>query len=90
MITEGDEESGSIHMNHYLPKLKERIGNPKIFFCLDSGAIDYDRLWLSASLRGNLVGTLKVSTMRDGVHSGDSSGVVPNCYRIAKILLNRI
>jgi len=28
--------------------------------------------------------------MRDGVHSGDSSGVVPNCYRIAKILLNRI
>ncbi len=34
--------------------------------------------------------TLKVSTMRDGVHSGDSSGVVPNCYRIAKLLLNRI
>ncbi len=31
-----------------------------------------------------------MSTMRDGVHSGDSSGVVPNCYRIAKILLNRI
>ena len=77
-------------MNHYLPKLKYRIGDPNIFFCLDSGAIDYDRMWLSSSLRGNLVATLKVTTMKDGVHSGDSSGIVPNCYRIAKLLLSRI
>ena len=62
-----------------------------MFFCLDSGAIDYDRLRLSSSLRRNLVETLKMSTMRDGVvHSRDSSGVIANCYRIAKILLNRI
>jgi hypothetical protein len=47
-------------------------------------------MWLSSSLRGNLVATLKVTTMKDGVHSGDSSGIVPNCYRIAKLLLSRI
>jgi hypothetical protein len=47
-------------------------------------------MWLSSSLRGNLVATLKVSTMKDGVHSGDSSGIIPNCYRIAKLLLSRI
>lgn len=60
MITEGDEESGSVHMRHYLPKLKERIGEPKIFYCLDSGTLDYDRLWLTNSLRGNLIATIQV------------------------------
>lgn len=77
-------------MNHYLPKLKERIGDPKIFFCLDSGTLDYERLWLASSLRGNLVSTLRVSVMKDGLHSGDSSGVVPNCFRIIKQLLARV
>lgn len=28
--------------------------------------------------------------MVESVHSGDSSGVVPSCYRVANILLNRI
>ena len=77
-------------MNHYLPKLKQKIGNPKVFFALDSGALDYNRLWLSASLRGNIVATLKVSTVNDGLHSGASSGIVPNCFRIAKQLLARV
>lgn len=61
MITEGDEESGSGHMKHYLETLKEKIGDPFAFFCLDSGALDYDRVWLSTSLRGHLVATLKVT-----------------------------
>ena len=63
MITEGDEESGSGHMPHYLEKLKERIGKPSYVFCLDSGTIDYDRFWLTTSLRGNLVATLRVETL---------------------------
>lgn len=41
MMTEGDEESGSGHMKHYLEKLKPRIGNPLLCFCLDSGTLDY-------------------------------------------------
>ena len=60
MITEGDEESGSGHMAHYLEILEKRIGNPEIFFCLDSGTIDYDRFWVTKSLRGNLVATMRV------------------------------
>ena len=60
MITEGDEESGSVHMTTYLPKLKQRIGNPSVFFCLDSGTFDYQTFWLTNSLRGNLVATLRV------------------------------
>lgn len=41
IIIEGDEESGSAHLFYYLDKLKTRIGNPLLFFCLDSGTIDY-------------------------------------------------
>ena len=90
MIAEGDEESGSGHMTHYLPALQERIGNPEIVFCLDSGTMDYDRFWLTKSLRGNLVATLRVENLSEGVHSGTSSGVIPSCVRIAQMLLNRI
>lgn len=50
-------------MFHYVDKLKNRIGNPDIFFCLDSGTIDYDRFWLTNSLRGNLVATLRVQAL---------------------------
>lgn len=63
MITEGDEESGSVHMNHYMEKLKERIGNPDLIFALDSGVFDYERLWVTSSLRGNIVATLRVRTL---------------------------
>lgn len=90
MITEGDEESGSGHMNHYMEKLQSRIGTPEIIFCLDSGGIDYERLWITNSLRGNLVGTLRVRTLEEGVHSGDASGVTPSCFRIINQLLSRV
>ncbi len=90
MITEGDEESGSGHMPHYLEKLKARIGDPKIFFCLDSGTIDYDRFWLTNSLRGVYNFTLRVEVMESGVHSGDSAGIAPSAFRIARQLLDRL
>ncbi len=77
-------------MLYYLDKLKERIGNAELIFCLDSGTIDYDRFWLTNSLRGNLVATLRVQTLNEGIHSGDASGVVPSCFRVANMLLNRI
>lgn len=62
MITEADEESGG-HIDIYMVALKERIGNPEVIFCLDSGAIDYDHMWLTSSLRGFIGGTLKVSVL---------------------------
>jgi hypothetical protein len=41
--------------------------------CLDSGAGNYDQLWLTTSLRGMASGTLKVQILTEGVHSGDAS-----------------
>ncbi|MBI3179305.1 MAG: hypothetical protein HYZ27_06560, partial [Deltaproteobacteria bacterium] len=44
--------------------------------CLDSGCGNYEQLWATSSLRGLIGGELSVSLLREGVHSGDGSGVV--------------
>jgi hypothetical protein len=45
-----------------------KIGVPAIVFCLDSGAMDYNTLWMTSSLRGALLATLKVKVLKEGVH----------------------
>lgn len=57
---------------------------------MDSGAGDYERLWLTTTLRGVICGNVKVKVLNEGVHSGDSSGVVPSSFRILRQLLNRL
>lgn len=89
MITEGDEETGG-HIDYYMEKLRERIGNPEVIFCLDSGTLDYEHLWTTSSLRGFIAGLLKVKVLTEGVHSGDASGVVPSSFRILNMLLARL
>jgi acetylornithine deacetylase/succinyl-diaminopimelate desuccinylase-like protein len=58
--------------------------------CLDSGCGNYEQLWCTTSLRGNLVGKLNVEILKEGVHSGGASGVVPSSFRILRQLLSRI
>jgi len=58
--------------------------------CLDSGAGNYDQLWLTSSLRGMASGVLKVEVLTEGVHSGDASGLVPSSFRILRHLLDRL
>lgn len=41
-IFEGDEESGSDHLAYYIEKLKDRIKNVNLVFCLDSGCANYE------------------------------------------------
>ena len=66
------------------------IGKPGLVVCLDSGCGDYERLWLTTSLRGTAIGTLTVRVLNEGVHSGDASGIVPSSFRIARMLLSRL
>jgi acetylornithine deacetylase/succinyl-diaminopimelate desuccinylase-like protein len=90
VLIEGCEESGSYDLPHYIEALQDRIGSPSLVVCLDSGCGNYEQLWLTTSLRGILVGTLRVDILREGVHSGDAGGVVPSSFRIARQLLSRI
>lgn len=90
MIIEACEESGSYDLPFYIDALKERIGEPSLVICLDSGAGNYEQLWMTTSLRGNVVGELSVSSIYEGVHSGNASGIVADSFRIARQLISRI
>jgi len=90
VIIEACEESGSVDLPFYIDHLADSIGDVSLVVCLDSGAGDYERLWSTTSLRGMIAGDLRVDILREGVHSGDASGVVPSSFRIMRALLERI
>lgn len=90
VIIEGCEESGSYDLPHYIEHLKERIGTPSLVVCLDSGAGNYEQLWLTVSLRGMAAGTLRADVLTEGVHSGYASGIVPSSFRILRQLISRL
>ncbi len=89
-IIESCEESGSFDLPAYLDVLRPRLGQVSLVVCLDSGAGNYDQLWLTTSLRGMVSGSLKVEILSEGVHSGDSSGLVPSSFRILRQVLDRL
>ena len=89
-LIETSEESGSPHLLQYVDVLRPRLGDVGLVICLDSGAGNYDQLWLTTSLRGVASGVLKVEILTEGVHSGDASGLVPSSFRILRQVLDRL
>jgi acetylornithine deacetylase/succinyl-diaminopimelate desuccinylase-like protein len=89
-LIESCEESGSYDLLPYIDALKTRMGDVALVVCLDSGAGNYDQLWLTNSLRGMASGVLKVEILTEGVHSGDASGLVPSSFRIMRQVLDRL
>jgi acetylornithine deacetylase/succinyl-diaminopimelate desuccinylase-like protein len=89
-LIETCEESGSHDLPPYLDALRTRLGNVSLVVCLDSGAGNYDQLWLTTSLRGMVSGVLKVEILTEGIHSGDASGVVPSSFRVLRNVLDRL
>jgi acetylornithine deacetylase/succinyl-diaminopimelate desuccinylase-like protein len=89
-LIETCEESGSYDLLPYIDALRPRLGDVGLVICLDSGAGNYDQLWLTTSLRGMASGTLKVEILTEGIHSGDASGLVPSSFRIMRQVLDRL
>ncbi|AMN47138.1 peptidase M20 [Steroidobacter denitrificans] len=90
IIIEASEESGSPDLPVYIDALHERIGAVSLVVCLDAECGNYEQFWCTTSLRGNLIGTLRVEILSEGVHSGMASGIVPSSFRIIRSLLERI
>ena len=90
VLIEASEESGSPDLDAHLDRLLPQVGTVDLVICLDSGALDYRRLWVTTSLRGNVVFTLTVHVLTHGVHSGEAGGVVPSSFRILRQLLDRL
>ncbi|MFM7204214.1 MAG: M20 family metallopeptidase [Myxococcota bacterium] len=89
-VIECCEESGSVDLPYYMDVLAERIGQPSLVICLDSGCGNYDQLWITTSLRGMIAGDLTVEVLSEGVHSGSASGIVPSSFRIVRQILDRV
>lgn len=47
-------------------------------------------MWLTSTLRGNIKAELSVNVLKEGVHSGDASGIVPGSFRILRDVLERL
>ncbi len=90
VLIEASEESGSPDLPAHLERLADRLDHPELVVCLDSGALDTERLWVTTSLRGLAGGVLEVQVLTEGVHSGEASGLVPSSFRIIRQLLDRI
>ncbi|MEE9412804.1 MAG: M20 family metallopeptidase [Methylococcales bacterium] len=90
VIIEACEESGSYDLPFYIDALAQRIGQPDLVICLDSGCGNYNQLWCTTSLRGLAGGDLSVQILNEGVHSGDASGIVPDSFRLLRLLLERV
>jgi acetylornithine deacetylase/succinyl-diaminopimelate desuccinylase-like protein len=90
VLIEASEESGSPDLPAHLDALGDRLGQVSLVVGLDSGAATYDRLWVTTSLRGVLMASLRVEVLTEGVHSGAAGGVVPSSFRILRRLLDRI
>ncbi|WP_447004879.1 M20/M25/M40 family metallo-hydrolase [Saccharothrix isguenensis] len=90
ILLETGEESGSPDLPAYLDHLRSRLGDVSLVVCLDSGGNDYERMWLTTSLRGLVQVTMTVRVLEGGLHSGLASGIVPSSFRIARQLLDRL
>ncbi len=90
VLIESSEESASEDLDAYLEALAPRFGDLAMITCLDSGGPNYDRLWTTTSLRGLVDGVLRVEVLKDAIHSGLGSGVVPSSFRVLRELLDRI
>jgi acetylornithine deacetylase/succinyl-diaminopimelate desuccinylase-like protein len=90
VLIEACEESGSYDLPYYIDQLSDRIGTPGLVICLDSGCGNYNQLWSTTSLRGLVNGDLTVELLKEGVHSGDASGVVADSFRVVRLLLSRL
>jgi acetylornithine deacetylase/succinyl-diaminopimelate desuccinylase-like protein len=90
LLIEACEESGSVDLPAHLDALGDQIGDPSLVICLDAECGNYDQVWCTTSLRGNLTGNLRVRVLNEGVHSGMATGIAPTPFRIIEQILARL
>jgi acetylornithine deacetylase/succinyl-diaminopimelate desuccinylase-like protein len=90
LLIEASEESGSIDLPAHLDALGDAIGDPALVVCLDAECGNYEQLWCTTSLRGNLTGQLEVRVLTEGVHSGMATGIAPAPFRLLEQILARV
>jgi acetylornithine deacetylase/succinyl-diaminopimelate desuccinylase-like protein len=90
VLIEACEESGSFDLPAIIDEVADRLGEPSLVVCLDSGCGNYEQLWCTTSLRGMGIVEVTAEVLTEGVHSGDASGIVPGSFRVLRQLLERL
>ena len=90
IIIEGAEESGSPGLMTLINKIEDKIGIPDLTICFDSYCTNYNTLYITSSLRGNILVNINVECLNESVHSGSGSGIAPDSFNIIRILLDRL
>src|ERR1700704_4291278 len=90
LLIEACEESGSVDLPTHLDALGDEIAEPSLVVCLDAECGNYDQVWCTTSLRGNLTGNLRVRVLNEGVHSGMATGIAATPFRIVEQLMARL
>jgi len=84
-IVEGDEETGSKHIEKFINNFSKDLKAD--FILVSDGALVEDNPTLEISLRGTMNISLKIETSTKELHSGVYGGVVPNpIFELSKIL----
>ena len=85
-IFEGAEESTDTHLRHYFDKLLPVLGNNIVAFIpLDAGCADYNRLWMTNSLRGVVDFDVNIETLQNESHYGpEAAGIVAENLFLAR------
>lgn len=89
IIFEGAEESTEEHLTYYFNKLKPSIGDNVIAFIpLDASCSDYERLWITNSLRGVVDLDVTINSLKEDCHYGpEASGrTAENLFLLRKVL----
>jgi acetylornithine deacetylase/succinyl-diaminopimelate desuccinylase-like protein len=89
LVLETEEESGSPNLVALLEIAKVAIGTPDVVFCMDSGAFDYNQMWMTSSLRGICIIDATIECGVSGYHSGEVGGIVPETFSVVRQLLDR-
>ena len=92
-IFEGAEESTDTHLNYYFNnKLMPAImDNIVALIPLDSGFLDYNRLWMTNSLRGVFDFDINIETLQKDSHYGpEASGIIAENMFLARKIYDGI
>ena len=71
-------------------KIEDKIGIPDLTICFDSYCTNYNTLYITSSLRGNILVNINIECLNESVHSGSGSGIAPDSFNILRILLDRL
>lgn len=82
-ILEGEEETGSVHLEDFVLKAKKELSDVDVFYVTDTGMYSKEQPQIFYALRGLVYFELKVIVGTRDLHSGMYGNSVPNPALIA-------